>query len=71
MKTAAVSGSDGSSVATRSPRSTPCASSTLANLREMSWSSPKLTLRSLPCQSSHTIASRSRSCLSQTSAAML
>ena len=70
-KTAAVSGSDGSSVATRSPRSTPTASSTFANRLDSSWSSPKLTRRSFPSQSSQTIASRSGSCLSHTSWAML
>ena len=41
MKTAAVSGSDGSRVATRSSRSTPCARSTFAKRFEVSWSSPK------------------------------
>ena len=71
MKTAAVSGSEGSRVATRSPRSIPLASSTLAKRLERSCSSPKLTRRSVPCQSSQTIAGRSRGCLSHTSRAML
>ena len=44
---------------------------TFANRLESSWSSPKLTRRSFPCQSSQTIASRSGSCLSHTSRAML
>ena len=46
--TAAVSGSEGSSVATRSSRSIPCDSSTLANLFDRSCSSPKLTSRWSP-----------------------
>ena len=71
MNTAAVSGSEGNSVATRSPRSTPASSSRLAKRFESACSSPKLTLRSWPFQSSQTIASRSASCLSHTSRAML
>ena len=42
-----------------------------ANASDRSWSSPKLTSRSLPRQSSHTIARFSRGCLSHTSTAML
>ena len=71
MNTAAVSGSEGSRVATLSPRSTPISSSRFAKRFESAWSSPKLTRRSLPRQSSQTIAGRSGSCLSHTSRAML
>ena len=41
------------------------------DLAERSWSSPQPTRRSLPRQSSQIMASLSRGCLSQTSAAML
>ncbi len=71
MNTAAVSGSEGSSVATRSPRSTPISSRRWAKRLLSAWSSPKLTRRSRPSQFSHTIARRSGSCLSHTSRAML
>ena len=68
---AAVSGLGGSSIATRSPGSTPCARSTLANRLESSCSSPQLTSRIRPEKSSWIIASLSRGWRSHTSAAML
>ena len=71
MKAAAVSGNEGRSVATLSSRSTPCSRSTFAKRFDRSWSSPKSTRRSVPVQSSQTIARRSRECLSHTSWAML
>jgi hypothetical protein len=69
--TAAVSGDAGATTATRSPRCTPRARSTLAARFDSDCSSPQSTRRSLPCQSAHTIASLSRGCLSHTSRAML
>jgi hypothetical protein len=68
---AAVSGVGASTTATRSPRSTPIPARTFANWQAMSWSSPQRTSRTAPEKCSCTIASRSRGCLSHTSAAML
>ena len=68
---AAVSGVGGSSIATRSPFSTPCARSTCAKRFDAACSSPQETSRTLPRKSSWIIASLSAGCLSQTSAAML
>ena len=68
---AAVSGVGGSSIATRSPFSTPSARSTFANRLESSCSSPHCTSRTVPSKCSWIIASLSAGCLSQTSCAML
>ncbi len=70
-KAAAVSGVGGSSIATRSPRSTPWARRTFAKRFDHSWSSPQRTSRTAPSKSSWIIASLSGGCLSQQSAAML
>ncbi len=71
MNAAAVSGVGGSSMATRSPRPTPCAASTFASRPALSWISPQLTSRTVPAESSWIMASFSRGCLSHTSVAML
>ena len=64
-KIAAVSGVGGSTTATRSPRSTPCAASRFAAWFERSCSSPHVSSRRSPSKRSWTIASFSRGCLSQ------
>jgi hypothetical protein len=61
----------GSSIATRSPFSTPYARSTLAKRFDASCSSPQRTSRTAPSKRSWIIASLSGGCLSQQSAAML
>jgi hypothetical protein len=68
---AAVSGVGGSSIATRSPFSTPCSRSCRAKRFEATCSSPQRTSRTVPSKCSWIIASLSGGCLSHTSAAML
>ncbi len=68
---AAASGNGGSITATRSPWAIPAARSAFAVRFVSDCMSPNVSLRSLPCQSSQSIASPAGSCLSMTSAAML